>query len=121
MPVRTISDLPDGVVGFVAEGDVTAADYTETIDPAIEAMLADHDAVRLLYVLGDGFTGYSGGALWEDGRLGLAHLTRWERIAVVTDHTWIGHTVNVLGHLLPGALRVFALDDESDARAWIAA
>jgi hypothetical protein len=33
----------------------------------VEQALSEHDKVRLLYVLGAEFTGFSGGAMWEDG------------------------------------------------------
>ena len=121
MPVRTISGLPDNTIGLVAEGEVTSSDYTSTIEPAVDAALADHDKLRMLYVLGKDFTGYSGGAMWEDSRLGMTHLTSWERIAVVADQAWIRHAVNVMGHLIPGSVRVFTLDEEPQARAWITA
>jgi hypothetical protein len=121
MPVRIIQGLPDNTVGFVAEGEVTGHDYTSTIEPAVDAALADHGRLRMLYVLGDEFAGYSGGAMWEDGKLGMTHLTSWERIAVVADQAWIRHAVNVMGHLIPGSVKVFTLAEEPQARAWVTA
>ncbi|HEX6254458.1 MAG TPA: STAS/SEC14 domain-containing protein [Euzebyales bacterium] len=121
MPVRIIAGLPDNTIGFVAEGEVTGDDYTSTIDPAVEQALTTNDKVRLLYVLGEDFTGYSGVAMSEDGRLGMTHLTSWERIAVVADQDWIRHTVDVMGHLIPGSVRVFTLAEEPQARAWVIA
>ncbi len=119
MPVTMIPALPDNVVGFVASGEVTADDYTGSIEPAVEAALAEHDKVRLLYVLGAEFEGFSGGAAWEDGKLGMGHLTRWEKIAFVSDKDWMRHAVNAMGYLIPGKVKVFDLDDEADASAWI--
>lgn len=119
MPVQMIPGLPDDVVGFVAKGQVTGDDYTSTIDPAVEEALAHNDKLRLLYVLGPDFDGFSGGAAWEDGKLGMKHLSRWEMIAVVSDNPWIRHTVNVLGHLLPGKVKVFSTAEEADASEWV--
>jgi hypothetical protein len=70
-------------------------------------------------VLGADFEGYSGGAAWEDGKLGMAHVTKWERIAVVTDEEWIRHSVNVFGYLIPGQVKVYSLADEAEASEWI--
>src|SRR5262249_36812197 len=39
--------------------------------------------------------------MWEDGELGLSHLGRWERIAVVASEPWVRHAVNVFGYLSP--------------------
>ena len=42
--------------------------------------------------------------MWEDFKVGMAHLLRWERITVVTDVDWIRTTVRALGFLMPGAV-----------------
>jgi SpoIIAA-like len=117
--IEQISALPDNVVGFRAKGEVTSDDYEQRLVPAIEHALATHDKIRLLYVLGSDFTGYSGGAMWEDGKVGMEHLTRWERIAVVSNQPWIRHAVNILGYLIPGRVKAFELAEENDAAAWI--
>ena len=117
--LELIPALPDNVVGVVAKGEVTAQDYEQRLIPAVEAALADHDKIRLLYVLGADFTGFSGGAMWEDGKVGLSHITRWERIAVVAREAWIRHAVNAFGYLIPGEIKTFDLADEADASAWI--
>lgn len=119
--IEMIPGLPDHVIGFVAKGEVTAADYEEVLEPAIEDALARHDRLRLLYVLGADFTGYSGGAAWEDGKVGMAHLTKWEKIAVVSDKDWVRHTVNVVGYLIPGKVKVFSVAEEADASEWVTA
>jgi len=82
-------------------------------------MREGHDKIRLLYVLGDDFDGYSVGAIWEDAKLGAHSLTAWERAAVVTDVGWIRHLMAAVGWMLPGEIRVFGLDGEDEARAWI--
>jgi hypothetical protein len=42
-------------------------------------------------------------------------LSRWERIAIVTDAGWIRHAVNVFRFLMPGVLGVFPVSAASDA------
>jgi hypothetical protein len=119
--IELIPALPDNVVGLIAKGEVTAADYHDMIVPAVEQALADHDKVRLLYVLGHEFTGFSGGAMWADGKLGIGHIGRWERIAVVAREAWVRHAINAFGYLIPGEVKVFDLADEADAAAWVTA
>ena len=117
--IELIPALPTNVVGLVAKGEITAADYQDRLVPAVQAALEEHDKIRLLYVLGAEFTGFSGGAMWEDGKLGLGHLGSWERIAVVAEEAWVRHAVNAFGYLIPGEVKVFDLADEADASAWI--
>ncbi len=43
----------------------------------------------MLYVIGNDVTSFSPGAMVEDAKVGVEHLARWERMAVVTDRAWI--------------------------------
>jgi hypothetical protein len=117
--IEVMTDLPERVLGLKASGEVTADDYKTVLVPAIEEKLTKHKKVRLLYVLGDEFKGYTGGAAWEDAKVGMKHLTSFERVAVVTDVDWIGNMIKAFGFALPGEVRVFEDDDLEDARQWI--
>lgn len=117
--IELIPSLPENVIGFVAKGEVTRKDYVEVLEPAVADVLKSHDKVRILYVLGKDFTGFSGGAAWEDGKLGMGHLSKWEKIAVVSDQPWIRHATNALGYMIPGKVRTFTVAEEADASEWI--
>jgi len=117
--IELMKNLPADVVAIVAHGTVTRDDYEQHIIPAVEKALTQHEKIRFLYVLGADFTGFAGGAMWEDGRVGLEHLTRWRRIGVVADQPWIRHTVDVLGYMIPGEVKTFELKDEAEAVRWI--
>ena len=88
--------------------------------PAVEAALRSRDKVRLLYLLCDDVTGFSAGAVWQDAQVGMEHVTRWEKIAVVTDKEWLRHSVSIFGYLIPGEIRAFPAAREADARAGVA-
>jgi hypothetical protein len=81
--------------------------------------LGRHDKLRLYYELGPEFMGLDAGAMWEDFKVGVGHLSRWERAAVVTDVEWMRHAVNAFRFLMPGQMRVFPTADAAEARAWI--
>ena len=117
--IEVMTDLPDRVLGLRARGEVTAEDYRTVLVPAIEEKLSKHRKVRLLYVIGDEFKGYSGAAAWEDAKVGMKHLTSFERVAVVTDVDWVEKMIKAFGFALPGEVRVFDDDDLEDARQWI--
>jgi len=117
--IEVMTDLPDRVLGVKARGQVTADDYKTVLVPAIERKLTQHRKVRLLYVIGDEFEGYTGGAAWEDAKVGMKHLTSFERVAVVTGVDWIENMIKAFGFALPGEVRVFDDDDREDARQWI--
>lgn len=114
-----MSGFPDQVVAFKAIGEVTDEDYEKVLDPAIAAALAKHDKIRLLYVLGEEFTGYEADAMWEDAKLGLRTFTSYDKIGVVTDATWVRRAVSAFGWLIPGEVRVFTVGAFDQAKGWI--
>jgi hypothetical protein len=116
--LRPLPDLPTGVIGFEAVGEVHADDYRDVLRPAIVAA-AEAGGVRMVYVLGSEFTGYSAGAGWEDTKLGIEHVRAWERVAVVTDIEWVEHLVGGFSWMVPGELRRFALTDLAPAVQWV--
>jgi hypothetical protein len=121
MAMELLTGLPDQVVGIRAIGEVEDDDYEDVLEPAVEDRLSRHDKIRLLYVLGPEFTGYEADAVWEDTKLGVKTFNDYERMAIVTDTTWLRRTVKAFGWAIPGEVQVFPYDRLDDARAWIAA
>ena len=117
--IELMSGLPDNVVGFTAKGEVTSEDYRDVLDPAVREALARHDRIRLLYVLGPEFTGYTGAALWDDAVVGTEHFAHFERMAVVSDKAWVRHSVNAFAWMMPTRIKVYADTEQSDALAWV--
>lgn len=119
--IEMIEGLGDGVVGARAVGKVTADDYESTLIPAVQAALSNHDKIRMLYVLGSEFEGYEAEAALDDTRMGMQHWSDFERIAVVTDHGTYRTAIKGFGFLMPGEVKVYALDELEAAEEWIAA
>jgi SpoIIAA-like len=119
--IEHLSDFPGNVVAFACKGHVTRHDYETVLVPVVEAALKQHEKIRLYYQIDPDFSGIEPGAMWEDFKVGMGHLLRWERIAVVTNVEWIRHTIQAFGFLMPGAVKIFALDEAATARQWIGA
>lgn len=119
--IEIIEGFPENVVAILAKGQVTRKDYLEVVIPAIDKALKRNAKLRLYYDLGSQFAGIDLGAEWEDLKLGVEHLSRWERVAVVTDVAWIRHAVGAFQFLMPGEVRVFSTGQASEARKWIVA
>lgn len=117
--IELIHGFPENVVAVVAKGHVTRQDYEQVLIPAVETALERRHKIRLYYDLGLQFAGIDPGAAWEDLKIGVEHLTQWERVAVVTDVEWIKLMVNAFRFLMPGHVRVFPAGQASEARAWI--
>jgi len=116
--LKLIQDLPPHVLGIEAAGKVTHEDYREVLIPAAEAMMG-RGSIRMLYIIGQEFTGYELGALWDDGAFGIRHWRDFSQIAVVGDQAWLRTAVTLFKPFLPCAVRLFSLAERSAARAWI--
>ena len=122
--LETIEGLPENALGFSAKGNVSAKDYETVLIPAVQEKLKHHDKVRLLYHLGDEFEKFELGAMWDDAKVGLAHITEWEKIAIVTDVNWIQQAGKIFGFAIetmsvPGDVKIFHNSELDDAIKWI--
>lgn len=117
--IELLKGFPDDVVAVHCSGQVTRKDYDTVLIPAVEKALQSNDKVRLLYEAGADFGGVDGGAAWEDFKFGMEHLSRWERVAIITDIDWITHATRLFSFVMPGAMRVYPTADAAKARLWI--
>ena len=97
-PVATAIDVRVGVLEIHVEG--LAAGF------AFRRGDADDDRgitvkANFLIVIAE-FDGMSGGALWQDLKVGIEHLRAWKRIALVTDIEWMRHLTAMFGWMTPG-------------------
>lgn len=119
--MKLLSGLPDHIIGIRVSGQVDAKDYETVLIPAVDLMLKKRERIRVLYQLAPEFEGFTAGAIWDDSKLGVAHLKAWERIAVVTDVDWVANAARMFALLMPGLVKVFSNEEQSDAETWIAA
>jgi SpoIIAA-like len=117
--IELLRGFPDNVVAIKCHGEVTRKDYDTVLVPAVEKALTSHDKIRLLYETGPEFDGVDTGAAWEDFKVGMEHFSRWERIAVITDVSWIGFATRLFSIFLPGTIRIYPTADAAKARLWI--
>lgn len=119
--IEALNGYPGNVLAFVCHGQVTRQDYDDVLIPAVAKALDEHEQVRLYYETAGDFAGIDPGAVLEDAQVGLGHLLRWERIAVVTDVEWIRHTMKLFAFLVPCEMKIFSTDEVAQAREWIVA
>ena len=119
--ITLLPNLPDNTIGLAGSGRVSGSDYEEVLIPAVESALKKHNKLRLIYELNSDFTGFAPGAMWDDMKLGMAHLSAWERVAVVTDVGWVANATNMFKFVMPCTVKVFSLKDRAAAQKWITA
>jgi hypothetical protein len=117
--IEALKDFPTKVLAFACKGHVTKDDYETVLIPAVEEALKQPGKVRLYYQIDADFSGIEPGAMWDDFKVGMEHVLRWDRIAVVTNVDWIRYTLRAFSFVIPGAAKVFRLDEKTKAREWI--
>ena len=110
--------MPAGVIGFEASGKLEADDDRNVILPAL-VPAAESGEVRILIVFRE-FQGMSGGAVWQDLKVGVEHLRAWKRIALVTNIEWMRHMTDLFGWMTPGETRTFSWSSGVAAVTWVA-
>jgi hypothetical protein len=123
--IEAIEDMPAGVIGFRVTGEMTDADYTDVLAPALK-QAASSGEVRLLLVGAKGFDLGSLKARFEaarkDPELDLGHSKDWRRVAVVAESNFfIRRLFPGLAKVIPVEVKLFDPKDEAEARSWVSA
>jgi hypothetical protein len=116
--LHVMDGLPDGVIGFEPDGELRAEDFRDVLLPALR-QAAGNGAVRFVIVIRE-WQGMSGGAVWQDLKIGVEHLRNWKRTALVTDVEWMAHLASLFGWMTPGETKVFPVAALDEAIAWAA-
>ena len=117
---KSIEGLPADVLAIEASGQITHLDYRNTLIPMAEGLIAN-GPIKMLYVIGPDFTGFDLAALWDDSAFGFSHWHDFSRIALVTDHFWMGGVVTMFTPFFHGEVRLFRLAQLAAAKDWITA
>ena len=117
--LELIPKFPAYVVGVSASGKVTTNDYNSVLISAVDSMLKQHSTINIFYYLGPKFSGFSISAIWDDAKLAIDHYKSWNKIAIVTDKTWIKSASDVFQFAIPCQLKVFSNKQYAKAEIWI--
>jgi hypothetical protein len=117
--IEALKGFPTKVLAFACKEHVTKRDYETVLIPAVQEALKQKGKLRLYYQIDPGFSGIDPGAIWDDFKVGMEHVLRWERIAVVTDVDWIRYTIRAFSFVIPGTVRIFPVGEQAKAREWI--
>jgi hypothetical protein len=121
--VKRIDDMPAGTIGFRASGKLSPEDYRDVLVPALREAV-DAGEVRMLFVLSD-FEELEPRAWLEDAKtgfeLGFFKHSAWKRSAIVSDAEWVKKAFRMFAWMTPGEVKVYGLDEEDEARSWVAA
>ena len=117
--IRYLEDLPPNVAGFKAVGEITEVDFTETVMPKVQALIDKTDKLNYLLVLETSLKNFSFGAWLKDALMGIKHVTKWNRAAIVTDVDAIRKFTDIFSIFIPGEFRGFEHKELQEAIDWV--
>ncbi len=117
--IELLPESAGDTLGFVATEKLTDEDYKQVFIPRLEQALAAAGKLKVMLVLGEGFTGWEPHAMWDDASWGLKHRADFSKLAVVGGARWVDWAMRVASHLLKGEVRTFDLAQRDQAWAWV--
>ncbi len=116
--ITQIENLPSNLVGFKANGEVTENDFTEVVMPKVKELIEKTGKLNYLLVLDTSIKNFTMGAWMKDALMGIQHLTKWNRAAIVTDVEGIRTFTSIFSLALPGEFKGFEHKDLQTAVDW---
>lgn len=117
--ITYLKHLPGNVAGFRATGQVTETDFTSTVIPKVEQLVRATGKLNYILVLDTSIRNFSAGAWFKDAVMGLKHLIKWNRAAIVTDVDGIRLFTNMFSIFMPGEFKGFEHKDLQAAIDWV--
>ena len=122
--IERVADMPAGTIGFRITGELTDGDYADVLAPALREAAGAGD-VRLLLAADKGFDLGTLKSRFEelrnDPELDLGHSKDWRRVAIAADANFVYRAAfPALSKVVPVDIKLFGVDDEAAAKAWVA-
>lgn len=112
-------DTTDNIVAFRALAEVTKEDFQNVVVPAVEKLINQTNQINFLLVLDTDIQNFTAGAWLQDAMLGIKHLGKWNRAAIVSDSEEIISFTNGFSYVVPGEFRGFKKVAFNKALNWV--
>jgi hypothetical protein len=116
--ITQINDVPDNIVAFRAEGEVTKDDF-DIVKQEVSALVARTGKLNYLLYLENSPKDFTIGAWLQDALLGLENITKWNRAAIISDIEGVKTFTDGFSKVMPGEFRGFAKAEYGQAVDWV--
>lgn len=117
--IEQLAGIPDNIAAFRASGEVTKDDFTKNVIPVINDLVNKYNELNYLMLIDTPLSNFSGGAWMEDILLGFSKLTKWNRVAILTDMDTVNWFTDVFSYLVPGEYKGFYPEQLPAAIEWL--
>lgn len=118
--IITIPETPDNIVALKATGDITKEDFENCVIPQVKAKVNQFDELNCLLLLDTDLDNFTLDAWLQDALMGLKNLTKWNRVAIVTDHLALRNYITIFSVFIPGEYSTYPVEDLANAVYWCA-
>lgn len=117
--IEKITTTPENVAAFRATGEVTKEDYTNVVIPQVSQLVEKIGKINFLLLLDTDVSNFTAGAWMHDALLGLKHLTKWNRAAIVSDSEGVIKFTDAFSLAAPGEFKGFKKHEYDIAVQWV--
>ncbi len=118
--IERIANLPPGISGLSADGRISKQDYERSVVPLLDEARRDGKRLRVLCEIALSFDGVTPSGAWEDVKLGIGSIRRFDGIAIVTDVAWMREATRLAAFFMPYPINAFTSAERTRAIEWLA-
>lgn len=116
--IKIIRNAPKNVAAFEASGSVTKSDF-EIVFRRVKKVIEKEGELNYLLSLKTDISEFSMGAWLKDLMLGVKHLGKWNRCAIISDSKAIDLATKAMNSFTIGEFKVFSHSRYDDAMHWV--
>ena len=113
-----IPGLPDNMVGFRSDGEVTKDDF-DIVHLQVANLVEKTGKLNYLLFLDNSPADFTMGAWLQDALLGIKHITKWNRAAIISDSEGVIKFTDAFSKLMPGEFRGYHKAEYNEAVDWV--
>ncbi|MBD3907008.1 STAS/SEC14 domain-containing protein [Chryseobacterium sp. Ch-15] len=116
--ITILNDAPENVAAFNATGEITREDFENLVIPHVKSKVEQFDELNYLLYLNTDLDNFTMGAWLQDALLGIKNITKWNRVAIVTDKDGVQNFTDIFSVLMPGEFKSFPKENLYNALYW---
>lgn len=117
--ITHLKELPHNMVGFKATGEITKEDFDNVVIPTVKEAVQRNDELNYMLELDTSIRNFTIGSWVKDAALGVINLSKWHRVAIITEDTGIIKFTKLFSFAMPGEFKGFSPDEKQAAITWV--
>jgi hypothetical protein len=113
-----IKDVPNNMVAFRADGEVTKEDF-ELVKEEVAQLVDETGKLNYLLFLDNSPKDFTLGAWLQDALLGISNITKWNRAAIISDSDAVIKFTDAFSKVMPGEFKGYPKADYDKAVNWV--